>query len=109
MCDLLSLSAPTIFFKGSAREAAKAFPQNANATVVTALAGLGLEQTIVELVADPLIRRNQHTIAAAGRFGRINITLENEPSQDNPKSSELTALNLTRLIEEQVDRVVIGK
>ena len=90
--DLSSLAAQTTFFSGSAREAAKAFPQNANATVVTALAGIGLEKTIVELVADPLIKRNQHTISAWGSFGRLTITLENEPLQSNPKSSELTAL-----------------
>lgn len=106
--DLSSLSEPTIFFSGSARAAATEFPQNANSTVVTALAGIGLERTIVELVADPLLQRNQHTISARGSFGQFVITLENEPLRTNPKSSELTALNLTKLIEEQSARIVVG-
>jgi aspartate dehydrogenase len=104
--NLSSLTEQTIFFRDTARKAAKAFPQNANATVVTALAGMGLDNTIVELVVDPLITRNQHTISARGVFGRFTITLENEPLQGNPKSSELTALNLARLIAEQT--VVTG-
>jgi len=109
LLDLSSLSAQATFFSGSASEAARAFPQNANATVVTALAGIGLSKTVVELVADPLITRNQHTIAARGRFGRLTITLENEPLEGNPKSSELTALNLARLIEEQEASLIFGR
>src|SRR3954454_12353783 len=39
LLDLAALSERTVFFTGSAREAAGSYPQNANATVVTALAG----------------------------------------------------------------------
>jgi aspartate dehydrogenase len=92
---------------GTAREAAGLYPQNANATVVTALAGIGLDRTRVELVADPAFRSNGHRIMARGEFGRMDITLENNPLPTNPKSSELTALSLVRLIEHQVNVVVI--
>jgi aspartate dehydrogenase len=108
IADLSSLSEKTTFFSGSAREAASAFPQNANATAVTSLAGIGLDKTIVELVADPYIKCNQHTISAQGDFGQLTIHLENKPLQRNPKSSELTALNLTKLIEDQASPIVIS-
>jgi aspartate dehydrogenase len=71
------------------------------------LAGVGLDKTRVELVADPAFRSNGHRIIARGGFGRMDITLENNPLPTNPKSSELTALSLVRLIEHQVNVVVI--
>jgi aspartate dehydrogenase len=105
--DLAAISKRQTFFRGSAREAAALFPQNANATVVTSLAGIGLDQTRVELIADPDLKRNQHRIRARGAFGSLQITLENEALATNPKSSELTALSLVRLIERQISPVVI--
>jgi aspartate dehydrogenase len=107
LLDLSALSDRTVFFTGTAREAASQYPQNANATVVTALAGIGLDKMRVELVADPAFRSNGHRIVARGAFGRLDITLENNPLPTNPKSSELTALSLVRLIEHQVKVVII--
>ncbi len=101
LLDLAILKDRTIFFTGTAREAASRYPQNANATVVTSLAGIGLDRTLVELVADPGVKRNGHLITAEGGFGRIHVHLENNPLATNPKSSELTALSLVRLIEQQ--------
>jgi aspartate dehydrogenase len=107
LLDLSALSERTVFFAGTAREAAGRYPQNANATVVTSLAGIGLDKTRVELVADPAFRGNGHRIVARGAFGRLDITLENNPLPTNPKSSELTALSLVRLIEHQMNVVII--
>jgi predicted dinucleotide-utilizing enzyme len=92
---------------GAPISAAALFPRNANATVVTSLAGIGLDRTRVELVADPALKRNQHRISARSAFGTLQITLENEPSPVNPKSSELTALSLVRLIERQLSPLLI--
>jgi aspartate dehydrogenase len=97
--DLGSLSDRTTFFTGTAREAARRFPQNANVAAITALAGLGLDATRVELVADPAATRNGHRIRAEGAFGSMDLAIENRPLAANPKSSEMTALNLVRLVE----------
>jgi aspartate dehydrogenase len=105
--DLGALTERTVFFSGTAREAAGQYPQNANATVVTALAGIGLDETRVELVADPAVRLNGHRIVARGAFGHMEIALENSPLATNPKSSELTALSLVRLIEQRVSHFVV--
>jgi aspartate dehydrogenase len=107
LLDLESLRERVVFFSGSAREAASHYPQNANATVVTALAGVGLDKTRIEMVADPAVRINGHRITAHGAFGRLEILLENNPLATNPKSSELTALSLVRLIEHQTHAIVI--
>jgi len=107
LLDLEGLNERAIFFSGSAREAASRYPQNANATVVTAMAGIGLDKTRVEMVADPAVRINGHRITARGAFGRLDVMLENNPLATNPKSSELTALSLVRLIEHRTHAVVI--
>jgi aspartate dehydrogenase len=107
LLDLDALTERKVFFTGSARDAASRYPQNANATVVTSLAGIGLDKTRVELVADPAVQRNGHRITAEGGFGRMTIQLENNPLATNPKSSELTALSLVRLIEQQTRPLTI--
>lgn len=105
--DLDTLNERVVFFSGSARLAADTYPQNANATVVTSLAGIGLDETRVELVADPSVDTNGHRILATGAFGQMEISLRNSPLLTNPKSSELAALSLVRLIEHQTKPIVI--
>lgn len=107
LCDLSALTAPTTFFEGSARRAARDFPQNANVALITSLAGLGPDKTIIRLIADPAANGNRHRIVAHGDFGRMEITLDNLPLQGNPKSSALTALSLVRLIENRSKTLVI--
>jgi len=98
MTALDMLEAPVTFFAGSAREAATRFPQNANVAVISALAGIGLDRTRIELVADPGIAVNCHRLSVSGAFGRLNLTIENRPLAGNPKSSEMAALSLVRAI-----------
>ncbi|QPC94679.1 aspartate dehydrogenase [Mesorhizobium sp. INR15] len=102
LVDLGALSERTVFFTGSARQAASEFPQNANVAVISALSGIGLDRTRVELVADPAASRNSHRLRASGAFGRLDMLFENEPLKTNPKSSEMTALNLVRLVESRL-------
>lgn len=106
LVDLDRLNGRQIFFSGSAREAAARFPQNANAAVVTSLAGLGLDRTRVVLVADPSLTRNVHRIRASGAFGSLDSRIENEPLATNPKSSEMTPLGIARLLENRVSALV---
>lgn len=96
---------PTVFFTGSAREAARRFPQNANVTAITALAGIGLDRTAVTLVADPAATRNGHRVVAEGAFGRLDMTIDCEPLATNPRSSEQVALSLVRLVENRIATV----
>jgi len=107
LCDLAALTAPFTFFEGTARDAADAFPQNANVAVISAMAGLGLDRTTVALTADPGAQLNTHRIYAVGDFGTLTLALENRPLATNPKSSEMTALSLLRLIENRASPLVI--
>lgn len=107
LCDLTSLQAPQTFFRGTAREAAARFPQNANVAMVVALAGMGPDQSQVALTADPSSPGNRHLIVAAGAFGAMTLQFDNAALPENPKSSATTALSLVRLIETNANGLVI--
>lgn len=107
MCDLNNLTEAVIFFKGTAREAARLFPANANVAATLALAGVGLDQTEVELVADPSMMKNQHSIHAIGKFGELSVTMAGVPLENNPKTSALAALSVVRLCLNQEAAFVI--
>ncbi|WP_313028655.1 aspartate dehydrogenase [Brucella sp.] len=107
LIDLERITEPAVIFSASARDTADAFPQNANVAVITALAGIGLDQTQVTLVADPDAESNLHEIFAEGAFGTMQLRFENAPLRTNPKSSEMTALSLVRLIENRVGSLVM--
>jgi aspartate dehydrogenase len=83
------------------------YPQNANVAAAVALAGLGFEQTTVELVADPDAPGNVHEIEAEGAAGRFAIALTGKPSRTNPKTSALAALSVARALCNEHAAIVI--
>ncbi len=107
LCNLDTLSEATEFFRGNAAETAHAFPKNANVAMTTALAGIGPERTTLRLVADPSSTTNRHEIFAHGAFGRLDITIANNPLPGNPKSSAMAALNLARALQNRVQTIRI--
>jgi aspartate dehydrogenase len=98
VADLDKLTGRTVLYRGSAGEAALLYPQNANVAAAVALAGLGFDETEVELVADPAAPGNVHEIEAEGAAGRFAIELQGKPSKTNPKTSALAALSVARAL-----------
>jgi aspartate dehydrogenase len=101
MIALDSLSTATVFFSGTAREAALKFPQNANVAAAVAIAGVGFDRTLVRLTADPQATGNRHRIVARGAFGSIDVTIEGHTLADNPKTSVIAPLSLLQAILKQ--------
>lgn len=79
------------FFEGSAREAARDYPQNANVGATIALASLGLDRTRVKLVSDPALAGPLGIIDASGAFGVFHFDILAYASPTNPKTSAITA------------------
>jgi aspartate dehydrogenase len=86
------------FFEGTAREAALAYPQNANVGATVALAGLGLDATRVALVSDPDVAGPLGIIDAVGDFGTLRFEILAYASPDNPKTSRLTAHSIVAAV-----------
>lgn len=89
----------TTFFTGTAREAGIAYPKNVNVGVTVALAGLGLDRTMVQLVSDPESNGPLGIIEASGAFGTFRFEILAYASPNNPKTSLLTAHSIIAAIQ----------
>jgi aspartate dehydrogenase len=88
--DIAGLTAPKRVFYGSAREAARGFPENVNVAAALSLAGIGPDRTTLEIWADPALTRNVHRVVVESDAARFEMGIENVPSE-NPKTGRITA------------------
>ena len=97
--DLAAIQQATVIFEGTAGQAVRCFPQNVNVAATISLAGLGLDRTMVRIIADPAATRNVHEVFVRGNFGEATIRLVNQPSLENPKSSYLASLSVIATLQ----------
>jgi len=86
----------TVLFEGNARDAS------------VSLAGVGFDDTKVEIVVDPVVTRINHKILAHGKFGRLRSEVENMPNPNNPKSSYMASLSAIATLKRIVNPIQIG-
>jgi aspartate dehydrogenase len=106
--DLTGITAPVRVFAGNAIDAAAGFPANVNVAAALALAGVGPLRTQVEIWADPGVTRNIHTITVEAAAARLSMTIENVPSEDNPRTGRITPLSLLACLRGMVAPLKVG-
>lgn len=105
--DISQIAEPLLLFTGSAREAAAGFPANLNVAVALSLAGVGPDLTHVEIWADPTVTRNTHRIVVEAEAARLDMTIENVPSE-NPKTGRITPLSVLAVLRKLNGQLCIG-
>ncbi len=106
--DVSNLTEPLLVFEGNAFDAAAGFPANVNVAAALALAGIGPMRTRVEIWADPGVNRNIHTIKVEAAAARFTMTIENVPSEDNPRTGKLTTLSVLTCLRGLVSTLKVG-
>lgn len=105
--SLAGLQAPLQVFDGSARDGARGFPANVNVAAALALAGIGPDRTRLEIWADPSLERNTHRIEVEADSVRLQMTIENVPSE-NPRTGRLTPLSVIACLRGLVAPLRVG-
>jgi len=98
----------TVLYVGPAREGIKKYPKNVNVAATLSLAGIGLDKTLLRIIADPKIEKNTHEILVKGAFGSFSVLMENMPSPDNPKTSYLAILSAMAMLKKFSEPIEIG-
>ncbi|HEX2115906.1 MAG TPA: aspartate dehydrogenase [Alphaproteobacteria bacterium] len=106
--DVEAMTVPTMVFSGTAREAVKGFPANVNVAAALSLAGIGPDRTTIEVWADPTLNRNKHTIVVDADSAQFSMTIENVPTEENPRTGKITALSVIACLRKLASPVRIG-
>ena len=97
-----------LVFKGNAYDAAQGFPANVNVAAALALAGIGPQRTTIEIWADPHVTRNTHTIRVDAAAARLTMTIENVPSEENPRTGKITPLSILACLRGLTSTLKVG-
>lgn len=95
-------------FRGTARDAARAFPANVNVAAALALAGIGPDKTEVEVWADPSIDRNQQSVTITSDTGEATMTIRNIPSDENPRTGRIVANSVIATLQRFTAPLIAG-
>lgn len=106
--SVLGVTEPTMVFDGFAREGARGFPANLNVAAALSLAGIGPDRTRLQIWADPTVDRNTHRIEVDADTARFSMTIENVPSEDNPRTGRITALSTVAALRGLVATLKVG-
>jgi aspartate dehydrogenase len=100
---------PREIFRGTAREAAAAFPRTSNSSVALALATVGLDRVESVVVADPGARRTRHVVSFESAIGRYEFTFDNavDPASGG-RTSAITAWSVIDLLGRRAAGLAAG-
>ncbi len=106
--ELDQIAQPVRIFQGTAREGAQGFPANVNVAAALGLAGIGVDRTQLEIWADPTVNRNTHNIVVEADSARFELTIENVPTEENPRTGKTVALSVIATLKRLVSPLTVG-
>ena len=106
--DFKTLVEPTIFFEGTAREAASYYPKNSNVLAMLALSTCGLDECMVQLIADPVDQSMRQVINYEGSAGKLTLQVCGKKSPSNPKTSQVVPLSVIKALRNMSAPVGFG-
>lgn len=106
--DVARITSPTRIFEGSAREAARAFPDKFNIAAAVALAGIGPDRTRIEIWLDPGVERNVHRIVVDADSTRFDMEIQNLPNPGHEGTGPLTGYSVLAALEKLDATLSIG-
>jgi len=108
LVDLHNLKEPAIVYDGPAREGARRYPRNVNISAAVSLAGIGLDRTRLQIVADPTITTHVIEVRARGAFGSYTFVEDLLPTVSNPKTGMVVGMAIVKAVRQLSSPFVIG-
>ena len=106
--SLEGLNGAVCVFEGNAQAGAMAFPANVNVAAALGLAGVGAEETELEVWADPHLDRNTHSIEVDSDSAKFSLRIENVQSENNPGTGKITALSVIACLRGMTAPLKVG-
>lgn len=100
--------APLQVFRGSARESAEALPNHCNNPVALSLAGVGVDRTLVEIVADASLPGARVEVEVDAEAVSLRLCSQNLPSPASPRVSRIIAPSVIAAIRGLVAPITVG-
>lgn len=97
-----------VVFRGSVREAASALPNHCNNPIALALAGIGVDRTEVEVVAEAGLPGARVEVEVDADAVSLRFVSQNLPSLKSPRTSRIIAPSVIAAIRSLVAPVRVG-
>ena len=107
MVDLDHVTNRTTFYRGSVRNIARLFPRHVNVAVGVALAGLGLDRTDAELIADPTLTQAEFEVDIAAGPGAVALRVLGRDAALGTDPADYTAFSVLRLLRRRQASIMI--
>jgi aspartate dehydrogenase len=106
--DVHRIAEPTMIFEGTAREAARAFPDKFNLAATVALASIGPDRVRIEIWLDPKVERNVHRISVEADSTRFEMEIQNLPNPGHEGTGPYTAYTVIAALQDLVAPIRYG-
>jgi aspartate dehydrogenase len=106
--DVSRIATATRIFEGTARQAARAFPDKFNLAATVALASVGPDRVHIEIWLDPDVERNVHRISVEADSTRFEMEIQNLPNPGHEGTGPYTANTIVAALRDLVSPVRYG-